>query len=237
MASAFSPPSTSRKTTPSPGPSCLPHSLQRCALRRGRLPRRARPLRAVRQRQIHLRLSGRPRPLHVRRRLRQHAPRTRRQGGPAAIDESTDTYDSIDWLIKNHPQQQRQRRHVGHLLPRFLHRRRHHRRPPGAQGRVPASAHRRLVHRRRFPPQRRALSAARVQFLLRLRPPAPGAHHQKQRPLRPRHARWLLLLSEARAAQQRERKVLQKRRAFLERDSPSTPITTPSGRPATCARI
>ena len=38
--------------------------------------------------------------------------------GPQDVDESTDTYDTIDWLVKNVPEQQRQRRDVGHLLSR-----------------------------------------------------------------------------------------------------------------------
>ena len=96
--------------------------------------------------------------------------------GPADTDESTDTYDTIEWLTQAHPQQQRQRRHVGHLVPGLLHLRRHHRRAPRAQGGLPAGAHRRLVHRRRFPSQRHALPAAHVPLLFELRPSAPRAH-------------------------------------------------------------
>ena len=40
---------------------------------------------------------------------------------PTDIDESTDTYDTIDWLVKNVAEQQRQGRPVGHLVPRLLH--------------------------------------------------------------------------------------------------------------------
>ena len=40
--------------------------------------------------------------------------------GPADTDESTDSYDTIDWLVKNIREQQWPRRHLGHLLPGFL---------------------------------------------------------------------------------------------------------------------
>ena len=52
---------------------------------------------------LHLRLPGRPRPLDVRGRVRQHAAAQPRQEGPKDVDESTDTYDTIDWLLKNVP--------------------------------------------------------------------------------------------------------------------------------------
>ena len=50
----------------------------------------------------------------------QRPPRDR--GNPKSIDEGTDTYDTIDWLIKNVPQQQRARRHARHLLWRVADR-------------------------------------------------------------------------------------------------------------------
>ncbi len=126
--------------------------------------RRPRPVAAVRQGGLHLRLPGRARPLDVRGRVRQHAAAQPREEGPSDIDESTDTYDTIDWLLKNVPQQQRQGRPVGHLLSRLLHRGRHDRRPSGAQGRLAAGAGHRLVHRRRLAPQRRPVPAAHVQL-------------------------------------------------------------------------
>ena len=130
--------------------------------------------------------------------------------GPADIDESTDTYDTIEWLVAPHPQQQRQRRHVGHLVPGLLHLGGHHRRASRAQSRFAAGAHRRLVHRRRFPSQRRALPAAHVPFLFELRPAAPRAHPaaRRRRPtLRAHPAGWLQLLPRARAARQHQREV------------------------------
>ena len=93
--------------------------------------------------------------------MRPHRPpRT----SPQDIDESTDTFDTIDWLVKNVPNHNGKVGHVGDLLSRLLHRGRHDRRPPGAQGRLAPGADHRLVRRRRLAPQRRALPAARLQL-------------------------------------------------------------------------
>ena len=45
-------------------------------------------------------------------------PHIAKKRGPKDIDESTDTYDTIEWLVKNVPNQQRARRDVGHLVSR-----------------------------------------------------------------------------------------------------------------------
>ena len=50
---------------------------------------------------LHLRLPGRARPLDVGRDVRQHAAARPARTGPQDVDESTDTYDTIDWLVKN----------------------------------------------------------------------------------------------------------------------------------------
>ena len=118
------------------------------------------------------------------------------------------------------PQQQRQRRHVGHLVSGLLHRGGHDRRASRAESRFPAGAHGRLVHRRRFPSQRRALPAAHVPFLLRasaIRAPSPPCR-PPPRPNPPAHpAGWLQLFPRARAALQHQREV-------------SSRTTSPSGR-------
>ena len=106
---------------------------------------------------------------NVRQRPAAHR-RSRR--GPKDIDESTDTYDTIDWLVKNVPNNNGKRRHVRHLVSGLLRRDGHHRRAPRAEGDVAAGAGHGLVHRRRFPSQRRPLPGARLRLLLRLRPPA-----------------------------------------------------------------
>ena len=133
--------------------------------------------------------------------------------GRKDIDESTDTYDTIDWLLKNVPNHNGKVGHVGHLLSRLLHGRRHDRRPSRAQGGLAAGAGHRLVHRRRLAPQRRVLPAARLQLHAALRPSA--ARSRPRKPpvrLRPRHARRLRLLPRPGPARQRRRQLFQGRR-------------------------
>ncbi len=115
-------------------------------------------------------------------------------------------------------QQQRQGRPVGHLVSRLLHRRRHDRRPSGAEGRLAAGPGHRLVHRRRLAPQRRPVPAARVQLH-----GAASAGRGPSRPrsstptLRSRHARRLRLLPEAGPARQRRRTYFKGEVGLLER--------------------
>ena len=42
--------------------------------------------------------------------------------GPKDTDESTDTYDTIDWLVKNVPNNNGTRGHLGHFVSRLLRR-------------------------------------------------------------------------------------------------------------------
>ena len=95
--------STCRRTSRRSIRSCEPHAVQRRSVRRGQVQRRASGPRAVREGRLHLRLSGRPRPLDVRGRVRRRAAGHREQSKPRTIDEATDTYDTIDWLVKNVP--------------------------------------------------------------------------------------------------------------------------------------
>ena len=78
-----------------------PHAVRH--RRRRRRPQHRVP-RAGRRR-LHLRLPGHPRPLQVARAVRDAARRraTRERKDPKAIDEATDAYDTIDWLVKNVP--------------------------------------------------------------------------------------------------------------------------------------
>ena len=69
--------------------------------------------------------------------------------GPADTDESTDTFDTIAWLVKdNPPQQQRQSGTYRHFLCRVLHQLRNHPRASGVGRRLAASTHGRSVHGR-----------------------------------------------------------------------------------------
>ena len=83
-----------------------------------------------------------------------------------AIDESTDTYDTIDWMLDEHPEQQRPRRHAGRELRRLDRGDGHARRPPRAQGGESAGVAGRHVPRRRLPPQRRVPAELRLRVRL-----------------------------------------------------------------------
>ncbi len=63
------------------------------------------------------------------------------------IDESTDTYDTIDWLVKNVPNQNGKVGLYGISYPGFLQFGRHDQRACRLEGRVAAGADRRLVLR------------------------------------------------------------------------------------------
>ena len=63
--------------------------------------------------------------------VRPHQPSKR---GPKDIDESTDAYDTIDWLVKNVPGNNGKVGHVGDLLSRVLCLDGSHRLASGAQG-------------------------------------------------------------------------------------------------------
>ena len=125
---------------------------------------RPRSLGALRQRGIHRGLSGRPRALDVGGRVRQHAPHSAAQERPQDIDESTDTYDTIDWLIKNIPNHNGRVGMWGISYPGFYTAAGMIDAHPGAEGGLAPGARDRLVHRRRLAPQRRLLPAARLQF-------------------------------------------------------------------------
>ena len=53
---------------------------------------------------------------------------------PTPVDHATDTYDTIDWLVKNVPETQRQGRHPRHLLRRLPAPDGARQSAPGAQG-------------------------------------------------------------------------------------------------------
>ena len=94
--------STSPRTRRRPYPSCMtrtPYSVGPTASTLPR-PRSARRRRSTGR--LHLRPPGRARPLHVRGRLRRDAP-AHRPTRTADVDESTDTCDTVEWLLKHVP--------------------------------------------------------------------------------------------------------------------------------------
>ena len=64
------------------------------------------------------------------------------------VDEASDTYDAIDWLVKNVPHNNGRRRRLWHLLSRLLLDDGRRQRPSGPQGSQPPGARHRLVHGR-----------------------------------------------------------------------------------------
>ena len=143
---------------------------------------------------------------------------SRVKNGPQDIDESTDTYDTIDWLIKHVPNHNGKVGHVGHLVSRLLHGGRHDRRPSRAQGGLAAGADHRLVHRRRLAPQRRLFLPHMLQLHGHLRPSAAASRPRSssrpsitRRPTATSSSCDLGPLSNVNA------QVLQGRRAVLER--------------------
>ena len=60
--------------------------------------------------------------------------------GAAAADESTDTYDTIEWLINHIPHNNRTRGHVGCVVSRILYRRSARQGAPRAEGGIAAGA-------------------------------------------------------------------------------------------------
>ncbi len=103
--------------------------------------------------------------------------------GQLNIDESTDTYDTIEWLLENMSKPQRPGGEVGDLLSRLLHRRQHDRRPSGPEGGFAPGAHRRLVVGRLPPPWCSFLPHA-FNFLSVFGAPGP-AHHRAAPSFRP----------------------------------------------------
>jgi uncharacterized protein len=65
--------------------------------------------RGNRRRRLHPRGAGRARQVRLRGRLR-HEPPAARAAEPDPVDHATDTYDTIDWLVKKRSREQRQGR-------------------------------------------------------------------------------------------------------------------------------
>ena len=108
--------------------------------------------------------------------------RTTRTRGPKDIDESSDTYDTIDWLLKNVPGHNGKVGQWGISYPGFYTAAGMIDAHPALKAVVAAGAGRRLVRRRRLPPQRGALPAALLQLHGQLRQAAAGADARSRDP-------------------------------------------------------
>ena len=97
---------------------------------------------------------------------------------PHDIDESTDTFDTIDWLIKHVPNHNGRVGMWGISYPGFYTAAGMIDAHPALEGGIAPGARHRLVHRRRLAPQRRLSAAARLQLPRVVRPSAPGADQE-----------------------------------------------------------
>ena len=86
----------------------------------------------------------------------------RDRSNPKSIDEGTDTYDTIDWLLKNVPNNNGRAGTAGHFLWRLAHRHGADRAASGAEGRERTGLARRHVPGRRFSSQRSVSAELRV---------------------------------------------------------------------------
>ncbi len=92
-------------------------------------------------------------------------PHIAKKATPQTFDESTDTYDTIDWLVKNVPDNNGKVGVSGISLSRLLRRHGAARRASRPASRLAAGARRRLVHGRRLLSRRRVHDAAQLRLL------------------------------------------------------------------------
>ncbi len=168
--------------------------------------------------------------------FRNMTPHLSEKNGPQDVDESTDTYDTIQWLLKNVKHHNGRVGQWGISYPGLLRRRRHDRRASGAAGCFTAGADRRLVVRR-FPPPRRVLSAACLQLHGRASA-SRGRSPRRWRPPSSTTARRTATSSSWISDRCRIVNEQYTRRSDrdVEQHGRSTRTTTSSGRPATCCR-
>ncbi len=107
--------------------------------------------------------------------MRPHNPAKRSRND---IDESTDTYDTIEFLLKHVPNNNGKVGQWGISYPGFYTAAGMIDAHPALKAVVAAGPGHRLVHRRRLAPQRRLVPAAHVQLHGRLRPAAARADQE-----------------------------------------------------------
>ncbi len=141
-------------------------------LRRGPFPAQHAASRAVgglRPGGIHLRVSGRARAVRVGGQIRRDDPAPRRQEIPADVDPSSDMHDTVDWLLKNVPNNNGRVGIWGISYPGLLHGGEHHRLASRDQGRVaPGADDQPLRQGRRRVPRRRVHAGGEL-FVLQCR--------------------------------------------------------------------
>ena len=141
--------------------------------------------------------------------------------GPKDIDESTDTYDTIDWLVKNIPGNNGRVGIYGTSYPGFYaaagllcgH--------PSLKAVLSAGADGRPLPRRRLCPQRRLLPRRQLRFLLVLQRDAPRNQPSDAGALRLRHPRRLRLLSRHGSRLQCRGEILPAPQSLFQRHAPA----------------
>ena len=149
----------------------------------------------------------------------------RDKSDPKAIDESTDTYDTIEWLLKHVPNNNGRAGVLGISYPRLADRDGDDRSAPGAEGRLRAGVAGRHVPGRRLPSQRRLPPE------LRLRIRGHDGNRQEEFPFPVRQARHLRMVpAPGPALRQRQQALLATASCPPGTISWSIPTTTSSGR-------
>jgi len=103
-------------------------------------------------------------------------PQKTAHNGPADVDESTDTYDTIDWLVKNVPNNNGKVGMWGISYPGFYTAAGIINAHPALVAASPQAPITDWFHGRRLSSQRRTLPSARISLLLRLRTAAARTH-------------------------------------------------------------
>ena len=207
-----------------------PHAVGRAAVRRRPIPGVSRPvgrISAVRATSSSIRTFAGG---GCRREISSCCGRTiPTSSGPQDVDESTDTYDTIDWLLKNVANHNGKVGHYGTSYRGWL----------AAAGMIDAHPALKAVS-----PQapigdtfvgddwhhNGALFLSHTFFYMPLKGKLrAGPYKRRRRRARLRHARRLRLLPAARPAVERRCPVLQGRSSVLERDRAATARTTTSG--------
>ena len=159
------------------------------------------------------------------------------KSGPKDVDESTDTYDTIDWLIKNIPNNNGRVGLYGTSYPGFYAAAGIIDAHPALKAASPQAPIADLFmgddsyHNGAF------MLAANFGFYSGFYPREGGPSLPQDRvALRLRHARRLRLLSPARAAGERRREAFQGEESVLDREPASTRPTTTSGSRARSCR-
>ena len=172
---------TPRDTTKPLSDSAHAHALWRRAVRPGCVRGEPRPVESVSGRRLHLRQPGHARAIHGGGYYSFMTPYIENKKSNKDVDESSDTYDTIDWLIKNIPHNNGRVGSWGNSAPGFFVSAGMIDAHPALKAAYPSGADDRLVFRRRPASQRHADARADLQLPQRLRSAARRADDDRIR--------------------------------------------------------